>query len=333
MRPRRATALAGRRSTKTAYLGSVREYDVRHRARPDLRRLGRRRTCIGGRRPREPRRSARKATPSSAAELQRRLSFVERKAARPGERFTASCGHAPALATVPEVRAADHHAGRRHARRQRRDRHLLLLARNQGPPGCAAGREGGKRGLQDRPVRARHRQRHELDRAAAHRRGRRARPAPARVHQAAAPGPGDHRGRLDRSVRPRAAAHLAPGDGLSRQQHRHGAAARVRARAGRHLLRPGLLSQGHRAVHDDRAAGRQRRRRDGRRGQPQVRARRRLGHQDRPGRLGLCRRRHRHADSPSGHQPGPEEVRPERAAAGRGARPCRARRARRWHAT
>ena len=37
-----------------------------------------------------------------------------------------------ALAALPQVRAADHHAGRQHAGRQRRDRRLLLLARERG---------------------------------------------------------------------------------------------------------------------------------------------------------------------------------------------------------
>ena len=64
---------------------------------------------------------------------------------------TGSSNDAP-LAPVPQVRAADHHAGRQHAGRQRRDQHLLLLARDRGAPGRAAGREGAERRLPDRAV-------------------------------------------------------------------------------------------------------------------------------------------------------------------------------------
>ena len=70
----------------------------------------------------------------------------------------------------------------------------------------------------------------------------------------------------------------AIGSGIDLSQRRRSSARRA---GRRHLLRPGLLPQGHRAVHDDRAAGRQRRRRHRGRGQPQVRLGRRLADQDR----------------------------------------------------
>ena len=80
----------------------------------------------------------------------------------------------------------------------------------------------------------------------------------------------------------------------------------------------GLLPQGHRAVHDDRTACRQRRRRHRGRGQPEVRLGCRLEHQDRREGTRLRRRLDRHADRASGHQPGAEEVGPQHAAAGCG---------------
>ena len=92
--------------------------------------------------------------------------------------------------------------------------------------------------------------------AARRRRRRRARAASHRIPEAAAPGAGDHRGRLDRPRGPRATAHLAPGDGRDPQRHRPVAREEVpgpEAEEGT-LLRPGLLPQGHRAVHDDRAS-------------------------------------------------------------------------------
>ena len=66
---------------------------------------------------------------------------------------------------------------------------------NRGAPGRAAGREGAERGHPHRAVHPRHRAPDELDRAAARRsRRRRARAAPHRIPEAAAPGAGDHRG-------------------------------------------------------------------------------------------------------------------------------------------
>ena len=94
---------------------------------------------------------------------------------------------------------------------------------------------------------------------------------------------------------------------------------RVFDRRSPRVLRPGLLPQGHRAVHDDRPPRRQRRRRDRGRGQPEVRLGRRVADQDRHrnGGARLRRRRQRRADRPSRHQPGAEEVRSQHAAAGR----------------
>jgi hypothetical protein len=82
---------------------------------------------------------------------------------------------------------------------------------------------------------------------------------------------------------------------------------------------PVYFRKGTEPVHDDRPPRRQRRRRDRGRGQPEIRLGRRVADQDRHGNGGarLRRRRRRRADRPSRHQPGAEEVRPQRTAAGR----------------
>ena len=71
-----------------------------------------------------------------------------------------------ALAPVPEVRAAHHRPRRRPADRQRRDQHLLLLARDRAQPDRPAGREGAGRGRPHRAVHPRHRAPARLDHAA-----------------------------------------------------------------------------------------------------------------------------------------------------------------------
>ena len=148
------------------------------------------------------------------------------------------------------------------------------------------------------------------------------RTAPHRVPEAAQAGAGDHRAGVDRPRRPRAVARCrawrwsttGAGTDLSKEP------AFIAARGRQDLVRAGAVSQGHRAVHGDRAAGGRRRRRHGGRRQPEVRVGRGVAHQDRPERPGLRGRRHRHADRAPRHQPGAEEDRHEGAAAGGRAR-------------
>ncbi len=193
---------------------------------------------------------------------------------------------------VPPIPGADPDARDGRAPRLRRHQHLLFVPGEPIRARRAAAREGDRRGVADRAV-------HPADRSAARLRGaaaarrRRRRAAPHRIPEAPAPGAGGHRHRADRRRRSRADRGIAARDGRSAIRQGPLGRARVSQRQARQaVVRPRVLPQGNRALHDDCDPLRQRQRPgDDRRRQSQVHLGRRLADQDRRQGQGLRRRR------------------------------------------
>ena len=206
---------------------------------------------------------------------------------------------------VPQIRRAVRRRGLRGAADQRPVRNLVLVSGEQAGADPHPARAGRGRGRQDRPVHQGHRGPDRLDHATAVD-GERAGAAPLRRAAPAAPGAGDHRACAARRQRQGTAPGVAARHGRGRRRHRLFQGSEVHRSGGQEdLLRPGLLPPRVRALHDagdGRRAARRRRQR--RRGEPEVHLGRGLADQGRQEGPGLRGRQPRPADRASRHQPG-----------------------------